>query len=162
MTIRLINNVIVPYVTAVREKLELSTDHPAIVIFDVFKGHRVDEIASLLAEKHLLPVLVLNNCTDQLQPIDASVNKPLKDHLWNKFTAWCAERVNDQLKRDVQLEMFKVDLRLSIMKELEAMWMVSAYNCIKSNKTINQNGFSKTGIMDAIEGKLDDSSTDLV
>lgn len=53
----------------------------------------------------------------------------------------------------------KVDLRLSVMKELEAIWMVSAYDYIKSNKTIIQNRFSKTGIMDAIEGKL---STDWV
>ena len=56
-------------------------DHPAIVIFDAFKGHKADEISSLLAENHLLPVLVPNNCTDQLQPIDVSVNKPLKDYL---------------------------------------------------------------------------------
>jgi len=36
-TIRLIN-IIVPYVTAVRERLELLKNHPAIVIFDAFKG----------------------------------------------------------------------------------------------------------------------------
>ena len=149
-------------ITALREKLELSTDHPAIGIFDAFKGHRGDEIAFLLAEKHLLPVLVLNNCTDQLQPIYVSVSNPLKEHLRNKFTARYAEQVNDQLKRGIQLEDVNVDLRLSVMKELEAMWMVSACDYIKSNKTIIQNGFSKTGIMIAIEGKLDDQSTDLV
>ena len=60
----------VPYVTAVRERLELPRNHPAIVIFDAFKGHKGEEITTLLSEKHLHPVLVPNNCTDQLQPID--------------------------------------------------------------------------------------------
>ena len=69
-TIRLINNIMVPYVTAVRERLELPRNHPAIVIFDAFKGHKGEEITTLLSEKHLHPVLVPNNCTDQLQPID--------------------------------------------------------------------------------------------
>lgn len=85
----------VPYVTAVRERLELPRNHPAIVIFDAFKGHKGEEITTLLSEKHLHPVLVPNNCTDQLQPIDLFVNKPFKDHLQKKFTAWYADKVKD-------------------------------------------------------------------
>ena len=68
-TIQLINNVIVPYVTAVREKLELSTDHPAIVIFYAFKGHKADEIASLLAEKHLLQCLFRITAPTSFNPL---------------------------------------------------------------------------------------------
>ena len=155
-TIRLINNIIVPYVTAVRERLELPTNTPAIVIFDAFKDHKGEEITTLLSEKHLYPVLVPNNCTDQLQPIDLSVNKPFKDHLRKKFTAWYADKVKNQLDKGVQLKDCKVDLRLLIMKEVEAMWMVSAYDYIKSSSTIIQNGFKKAGILDAVEGRLDD------
>lgn len=80
-TIRLIKIIILSYVTAVREKMELLADHPAIVIFDAFKGHKGPDVNSLLEENHLIPVLVPNNCTDLLQPIDLSVNKRIKDHL---------------------------------------------------------------------------------
>ena len=48
-TLRLISNIIVPYVAAVREKMELSKDQPAIVIFDAFKGHKSLEVTTLLA-----------------------------------------------------------------------------------------------------------------
>lgn len=64
--------------------------------------------------------------------------------------------MKDKLDKGVQLEDYKVDLRFSIMKEVEAMWMVSAYDYIKSSSTIIQNGFKKAGILDAVEGQLDD------
>ena len=126
------------------------------MIFDAFKGHKGEEITTLHSEKHLHPVLVLNNCKDQLQPIDLPVNKPFKDHLQKKFTAWYADKVKDQLDKGVQLEDCNVDPRLSILKEVEAMWMVLAYDYIKSSSTIIQNGFKKAGILDAVEGRLDD------
>ena len=97
--IKLTNSVIVPYVAAVWERLELPANHPAIVIFDAFKGHKGEKITTLLHEKHLHPVLFRNNCTNQLQPIDLVINKPLKDHLQKKFTALYADKVKDQLDK---------------------------------------------------------------
>ena len=43
-----------------------------------------------------------------------------------------------------------------MMKEVEAMQMVAAYDYIKSSSTIIQNGFKKAGILDALEGQVDD------
>ena len=43
-TIRFINTIIVPYVTSVRERMELPVEHPAIVMFDAFRGHKGSEI----------------------------------------------------------------------------------------------------------------------
>ena len=121
--------------------MELPTDYPAIVIFDAFKGHKGPEIDTLLRENHLLPVPVPNNCTDRLQPIDLSVNKPIKDHLRNKFTAWYAAQVKNQLDSGRELAEVNVDLRLSVMKEVEAAWIVSSFDYIKSNRSIIENGF---------------------
>ena len=97
------------------------------MIFNAFKRHKGEQITTctLLREKHLHPVLVPNNSTDQLQLIDLSINKPFKDHLQKKFTAWCAERVKDQVNKGVELEDCKVNLKLLIMKGVKAIWMVS-------------------------------------
>lgn len=58
--------------------MELPEEHPAIVMFDAFRGHQGSEIEGLLNENHLLPVPIPSNCTDHLQPVDVSANKPSK------------------------------------------------------------------------------------
>ena len=47
-----------------------------------------------------LSVLVPSNCTDLLQPLDLSVNKPLKDHLRSCFQSWYSEQVNWKEERN--------------------------------------------------------------
>ena len=133
--------------------MELPVEHPAIVIFDAFRGHKGSEIEDLLKKNHLFPVPIPSNCTDRLQPVDVSVNKPLKDHLRNKFTRWYASQVQEQLEKRTSIEEVKVDLRLPVMKELKAKWLVSAYDYIKGNGSNIQNGFKEVGIIDTIEGQ---------
>ena len=52
------------------------------------------------------------------------------------------------------VEDIKVDLRLSVMKELEAKWIVSSYDYLRANITIGYNGYKKAGIIDAIQSGL--------
>ena len=73
---------------------ELPPIQPALIIFDVFRGQTVPEVLELLEENHIYVVFVPSNCTDKLQPLDLSVNKPAKDHLWQKF-----HKINGMLKR---------------------------------------------------------------
>ena len=152
-TIHVINTIIVPYVTSVRERMELPLEHPAIVMFDACRGHKGSEIEDLLKENLLLPVPIPSNCTDRLQPVDIRVNKPLKDYLCNNFTRWYASQVQEQLEKGTSIEEARNDLRLSVMKELEAKWLVSAYDHIKGNGSIIQNGFKKFEIIDAVESQ---------
>ena len=77
-TIRFINNVILPYVKAIRAKNN-TPDQGALVIFDVFKGHTGEVVQTLLEENRIFSVTVPNNCTDLFQPLDLSVNKLFKD-----------------------------------------------------------------------------------
>ena len=49
------------------------------------------------------------------------------------------------------MEDIKVDLQLSVMKELDAKWIVSSYDYLSDNTTIGYNGYKKTGIIDAIQ-----------
>ena len=77
---------ILPYITEVREKMS-TQDQVALVIFDVFKGHLCDSVQSLLESNKILQVHIPSNCTDLLQPMDLSENKPFKGgpHFFSGF-----------------------------------------------------------------------------
>ena len=116
------------------------------------RGHSGEEVQTLLAENHFLAVKVPNNCNDRLQPLDLSVNKAVKDRLRYSFTSWYASQVTLQIESGKSIQDVRVDTRLSIMKELEAKWIVSACDYLRSNPSIIVNGFKAAGIVDAVEG----------
>ena len=68
----------------------------------------------------ILQVHVPSNCTDLLQPLDLSVNKPFKDKLQSKFSEWYTQEVSKQLEAGTQVEEVHVDMRMSVMKELNS------------------------------------------
>ena len=57
----------------------LGDDHCALVLFDVFKGQCTPQVFKLLDDDNILYVTVSSNCTDRLQPLDVSINKPAND-----------------------------------------------------------------------------------
>ena len=81
------------------------------------------------------------NCTD---PMDVSVNKPVKSFLRKQFQEWYA---CEQL-REPPTQVDPVDLRLSIVKPLGAQWMMKVYDYMKSNPEIIRNRFKGAGITD--------------
>ena len=118
-----IDKIILPYVRNKREELKLHPAHPALVIFYKFTGQGTESILTLLEENHVNVVMVPANCTDRLQPMDISVNKPAKNFLRGQFQDWYATQICQQLKveGEVQTQAVQpVDLRLSIMKPLGA------------------------------------------
>ena len=130
-------------------------DQAALVIYDVFKGHMGEAVQSLLEDNRIFHVTVPNNCTDLLQPLDLSVNKPFKDKLRKGFSEWYAQEVAKQLANDTQIDCIHVDMRMSVVKELSSKWIVSAYDYIRSSPEIIRNGFKKAGITSAIEDGIE-------
>lgn len=157
-----IEHVILPYVHSVREALFEETT-PGLVIMDNFKGQVTANINSFLEENHLHVCLIPPNTTDLLQPMDVSVNKPAKSFLKNKFSAWYAEQLLEQLEAngDVpldQVELDPIDLSLPVLKELGARWMVEMAKYIEDNPQFIVNGFIKAGISRTLDS--DDSSSE--
>ena len=59
------------------------------------------------------------NCTDKLQPLDISVDKPVKDRMKAKFQQW----YTDEVKRKPQttpINQIKMDINLAIVKNPSA------------------------------------------
>ena len=144
-----IEEIIIPYVKQKREQLHLEDDHPALAIFDVFKGQCTEEVLKMLEDNNIEHVLVPANCTDRLQPLDLSINKPAKEFLRGKFQEWYASQISDQLDDDTQPQ--EVDMRLSVMKPLGARWLVALYDFICANPTFIVNGFSAAGILSILQ-----------
>ena len=104
------------------------------------------EVYELLKENHISVVLVPSNCTDKLQPLDLSVNKPAKDHLKQKFHKWYAEKVTEQIDAGKSPDEVVVDMKLTVMKEDGAKWLVSMHDYFQGHPEICKNGFVKAGI----------------
>ena len=83
-----VEKIFVPYVKSKQEELGLDATYPALAIFNEFNGQTTDTVFSRLKKNHIYYVIVPPNCTDKLQPLDVSVNKPAKAFLRNCFQTW--------------------------------------------------------------------------
>ena len=59
--------------------------HPALLLFDNFKGQRTEKLLKLLDRNMVNVVLIPPNCTGRLQPLHLSANKATKEFLQNAF-----------------------------------------------------------------------------
>ena len=122
--------IIVLYINNKRKELKLSHDRPALLIFDNFKAQTTSSLLKLLDSHNVNVVLLPANCTNRLQPLNLSINKPAKDFLHSKFQEWYAKELCSQLQGES--EAHPLDLKLSVIKPLSAGWIVSLYDYIKS------------------------------
>lgn len=114
----------------------------------------MDEVKKLLADNNIVTVQIPANCTDKLQPMDVSINKPMKEELRQKFQAWYASEVEKQL-REVFVGQVKVDVSLSNVKGRSANWIISAWQSIEARPLLAINDFRKPGILDAVAAVRD-------
>ena len=63
---------------------------------DNFKGQITPSATDLMESNDIHVCLLPPNTTDQLQPMDLSMNKPAKDFLKRCFEDWYAEQVTTQ------------------------------------------------------------------
>ena len=83
-SIKIINEILVPYFECQRKSLGLDENFPALLILDVFRGQMTNEVTKLLKEKNILFVKVPNNMTHLIQPLDLSTAGS-KDGYVNNF-----------------------------------------------------------------------------
>ena len=125
-----LEKILLPYVERKRQELRLANSYPASVIFDNFKAQCTAEILQMLDDHHIYVILLPPNCTDRLQPMDLSVNKPAKDFLHKEFNTWYSKQVCSQFHT-----------RTSVVKPLGAEWMKTLFDYFKGKPEIISNGF---------------------
>ena len=97
----------------------------------------------LLKENNIDIALVPANYTDQLQPLDISVNKAAKNFMRDQFQSWYAEQIQQQVHDNIKN---LVDLRLSIVNPFSPKWFVQLSDYFKAHPEIIKNSFKGASI----------------
>ena len=145
--LRYIQKIIVMYISQARKDLDLPSTFPSLAIFDCFRGQTTPKIYDLLEQNNICAVQVPAHCTDKLQPIDVSLNKPVKDETRRQFHEWYAHEVQN----DIPIEDIKVDMPTSILKSRSANWIINTWLEVSKRPELAINGFNKAGILPAIK-----------
>ena len=118
----------------------LGSEHSALLLFNNFSAQCTPALLKTLDDNHINVVLLPPNCTDQLQPLDLSVNKPAKDFLQARwYQEWYGKQVCSQFEG--KCERGAIALILSVMKLIGGQWMISLYEHFKRKPEIVRNGF---------------------
>ena len=75
-------------------------------------------------DSNIIPLFVPPNCTYKLQPLDLSINKPLKNEMRKKFMERYSSCVAKELDSGKAIDHVQVGLQMSIIKPLSAHWFI--------------------------------------
>ena len=72
--IKHLQGIVIPYVNEERKKIG-DADQYALLIWDVYRGQKIEAVTSLLQEEKVLNEYVPDNMTNYFQVLDLTVNK---------------------------------------------------------------------------------------
>ena len=152
-SLKFLDEIIVPYVTKERSKLNLPANQKVLMIMDVFTGQMTEDVVMRYQENSILIVNVPRNMTKYYQPLDLTVNGYCKWVFKRKFNEWYSNQIAKRLADGVELNDIQVKLLLSILKPLHAGWIIEFYNEMTSSKGVSiiKSGWRASGITDAVD-----------
>ena len=154
-SIKVLNDIVIPYVVEERERLGSDKSHAALLIMDVFKGQMTDPVLKILSSNNILLQSVPANFTYLFQPLDVQggPNGFVKRLMKKKFSDWYANQITNALDEGQELDSIDIELKLSIIKPLHAQWIMEMYNAMTSaeGKETCIKGWKVAGIKEAVE-----------
>ena len=149
--VRYVEKILQPYCAQKKKELALSVEQKCLVVMDVYKAHRTPDVLQVLEANGFLLSFVPANCTSELQPLDLSINRMVKDTLCSCFTDWYAQQVSEVLKT-IKGDFYQAakgiqpDLRLSALKPIHASWVIKTITDVSTKKDAILSGWTKAGI----------------
>ena len=138
--------ILMPYVEKIREELQLRKNQEWLLLADFFKGQWTEEEKQLVHKINGKMVPVPNNMIHIYQPLDLAVNRSCKAFLRKESQKWFVGQVQQQIQNGCEAEQVKVDLRISILKPIQAQWLTSFYDRMQNRPDIAVKGFKRAGI----------------
>ena len=119
---------------------------------DVFRGQMTEPVLKKLRENNIFLVQVPANMTNLFQPLDLTVNGAAKALLKRKYTEWYSGEIAKALEDGMQLDDIDIKLKLSVLKPLQAKWIVELYDHFTSERghEVIANGWKSAGITGAV------------
>ena len=153
MHLAYLKKTIIPHIEKVRKQLNLKEDQKVLLIYDVFKGQTTGAVSELLEKNNIISKKVPANKTGLFQALDLNLNKSSKCFLSDKYQTWYIDQVAAQLGWGVAPHDVKVDVRLLVVKQLLAKWVVEFYHHMQpsAGKKIVKNGFRKGHVNEAYD-----------
>ena len=122
--LKLLKEVIVSYLQNGKETLCLDADYPALLIMDVVKGQITPPVLNMLKANNIFLTKVPENITNLYQPLDLTANGNAKSFMKRMFTKWFASKICEALESGKAHEEIDVKMNLSMLKPLQAGWII--------------------------------------
>ena len=71
-SLKILREIVIPYVNQQRQEKKLSLDHPVLLILDVFRGQLTNEVANEMKKHDMVMCQVPANMSHLFQPLDLS------------------------------------------------------------------------------------------
>ena len=117
-TLRLIDEVLVPYITKVKEAKSLPPTQKSLLLWDAFKAQSTEVVKASLEANKIEVVTVPKNMTHLLQPLDLTTNATFKKFEKRAFSEYFTSCIMKalELEPDRDVTSIEVDLRLSTLR----------------------------------------------
>ena len=115
-------------------------NRPSLLFLDAFSAHLTDKVKDAFQKHNTTVVVIPGGCTSILQPLDVSINKPIKNHLRNLWVQYIMleQASNTEIKRPT--------------KQLIVDWIEEANKILASNVCIVKKAFLVAGLSNALGG----------
>ena len=135
-----------PYCVRTRQRLGLTPQQWALLLWDVFKSHLTKRVRELLKSRFIQPAYVPGNYTHSFSPPDQLIQKELKNGNCHQFSVWYGDEINRQVESGVPDDEVWVDFTLSNMKAIHARWTINSYESMRKRKDLIQKDWELTGL----------------
>lgn len=139
-----IDNMLKPYIDNQRV-ISNNPTLPGLLIYDAFRAHTTETLATKLEQLNCKLVQVPKNKTDHLQPLDISVNKLLMGYMKKRLNVWYTAKVMELERVGEQSFETVTNLLKSsvVLCDLSACWFSEMYHYFQlgPQRQIVVNGF---------------------
>uniref|UniRef100_K7FJ66 HTH CENPB-type domain-containing protein n=1 Tax=Pelodiscus sinensis TaxID=13735 RepID=K7FJ66_PELSI len=118
----------------------------SLIVLDAYRCHRMPSIKKRLPQDKTDLAIIPGGMTKMLQPLDMTVNKPLKDALCKKWNTWLLEGEHT----------FTASVRMQTpMLQDVTQWIADVW--LELDPVMIRKGFLKCSVSNAMDGSEDDA-----